>query len=131
MICTMAKHDAEKKGYDDALMLDVKNNICETTSSNIFFIKKNRVLTPKPDNFLNGITRQEVIKICKNNKIKFVEKKINFNELKSMDACFVTGTAAEVTPIKKVFKKKFDTKNKLLIEIMEKFEKKINLKNVS
>ena len=131
MICTMAKHDAEKKGYDDALMLDVKNNICETTSSNIFFIKKNRVLTPKPENFLNGITRQEVIKICKNNKIKFVEKKINFNELKSMDACFVTGTAAEVTPIKRVFKKKFDTKNKLLIEIMEKFEKKINLKNVS
>ena len=57
-------------------MLDVKNNICETTSSNIFFIKKNRVLTPKPENFLNGITRQEVIKICKNNKIKFVEKKL-------------------------------------------------------
>ena len=131
MICTMAKHDAERKGFDDALMLDLKKNICETTSSNIFFIKKDRIITPKPENFLNGITRQEVIKICRINKIKLVEKKINFNELNGMEACFVTGTAAEVTPIKKIGKKFFDTNNKLLTEIMKKFEKKINLKNVS
>ena len=103
MICTMAKHDAERKGFDDALMLDLKKNICETTISNIFFIKKDRIITPKPENFLNGITRQEVIKICRINKIKLVEKKINFNELNGMEACFVTGTA-EVTPIKKMVK---------------------------
>jgi branched-chain amino acid aminotransferase len=131
MICTMAKHEAERKGFDDALMLDLKKNICETTSSNVFFIKKNKVITPKPENFLDGITRQEVIKICKINNIKIIEKKIKFKELNKMDACFVTGTAAEVTPIKQVGKKYFDTNNRLLVEIMNKFEKKINLKNVS
>lgn len=130
MICTLAKHEAEKRGFDDALMLDLKKNICETTSSNIFFIKKNKIITPKPENFLNGITRQEVIKICKINDIELIERKIKFNELNKMDACFVTGTAAEVTPIKKVGKKYFDTNNRLLIEIMNEFEKEINLKNV-
>lgn len=126
MICTLAKHEAEKKKYDDALMVDIKNNICETTSSNIFFIKKKTIITPIPENFLDGITRQEIIKICKKDNIKVIERKINLKELYNMDACFVTGTAAEVTPIRAILKKKYDTNNKFLTRIMRQFEKKIN-----
>ena len=106
-------------------MIDIKNNICETTSSNIFFIKKNKVITPTPENFLDGITRQEIIKICKKDGIKVIERKISLEELYKMDACFVTGTAAEVTPIRKILKKKYDTNNKFLIRIMSQFKKKI------
>ncbi|MEC8074354.1 MAG: branched-chain amino acid transaminase [Pseudomonadota bacterium] len=123
MICTLAKHDAEKRKFDDALMLDIKNNICETTSSNIFFIIKNKVYTPKPDNFLNGITRQNVIKLCRKNKIKVIEKKIKFRDHRIADACFISGTAAEVTPVKKINDKFYNTKHYLIKEIMEKFEK--------
>ena len=121
MICTLAKHNAEKKKFDDALMLDLDGNICETTSSNIFFIKKNTVFTPKATNFLNGITRKEVIKICKRNKIKIVEKKIKKQMIKTFDCCFITGTAAEITPVKKIDSFQFKNINKNYIKIFEKF----------
>ncbi len=121
MICTMAKHDAERKGYDDSLMLDYRNFIAETTSSNIFFIKGKKVFTPTADVFLNGVTRKVVIDICKKNKIKIVEKFIDFKDLNKFDSCFITGTAAEITPVKRILKKKFKTDNSILKFISKRF----------
>ena len=125
MICTLAKHDAEKKKYDDALMQDLAGNVCETTSSNIFFIKNNSIETPKADSFLNGITRKEVIKLCKKNKIIIREKKISLKNIKNYNSCFITGTAAEITPVSRINNLKFDTKNLILKKIIYKFNELI------
>ena len=102
MICTLAKHEAEKNGCQDALMLDQRGFIAETTSANIFIIINNELHTPIPDCFLNGITRQEVIKIAKKNGIPVVERHIKLDELEKADEVFVTGTAAEVTPVSQI-----------------------------
>ena len=102
MICTLAKHEAEKNGCQDALMLDHRGFIAETTSANIFIIINNELHTPIPDCFLNGITRQEVIKIAKKNGIPVVERHIKLDELEKADEVFVTGTAAEVTPVSQI-----------------------------
>jgi branched-chain amino acid aminotransferase len=120
-ICTLAKLDAEKKGYDDALMLDLKNYICESTSSNIFFIKKNKIYTPIADCFLNGITRKEVIKICKKNKFNISETRIKIKDLPLFDSCFLTGTAAEITSVRKINTNKFKNKNNILNKIISDF----------
>ena len=102
MICTLAKHEAEKNGCQDALMLDHRGFIAETTSANIFIIINNELHTPIPDCFLNGITRQEVIKIAKKNGIPVVERHIKLDELEKAEEVFVTGTAAEVTPVSQI-----------------------------
>ena len=102
MICTLAKHEAEKNGCQDALMLDQRGFIAETTSANIFIIINNELHTPIPDCFLNGITRQEVIKIAKKNGIPVVERHIKLDELEKAEEVFVTGTAAEVTPVSQI-----------------------------
>ncbi len=102
MICTLSKHDAENKGYDDSLMLDYRGFIAEATGANIFFVIDNEIHTPKPDCFLNGITRQTVINIAKQQGFKVVERYILPEEMKNAQECFVTGTAAEVTPVKKI-----------------------------
>ncbi len=102
MICTLAKHEAEKNGCQDALMLDHRGFIAETTSANIFIIINNELHTPIPDCFLNGITRQEVIKIAKKIGIPVVERHIKLDELEKADEVFVTGTAAEVTPVSQI-----------------------------
>ena len=102
MICTLAKHEAEKNGCQDALMLDHRGFIAETTSANIFIIINNELHTPIPDCFLNGITRQEVIKIAEKNGIPVVERRIKLEELEKADEVFVTGTAAEVTPVSQI-----------------------------
>ena len=104
MICTLAKHEAEKNGCQDALMLDHRGFIAETTSANIFIIINNELHTPIPDCFLNGITRQEVIKIAEKNGIPVVERRIKLEELEKADEVFVTGTAAEVTPVSQIGK---------------------------
>lgn len=101
-ICSLAKNEAFRKGYDDALMFDYRNYIAETTSSNIFFLLKNKLVTPKADCFLNGITRQTVIKLCKKLKIKVVEKNLLKKDIKEATECFVTGTAAEITPVNRI-----------------------------
>ncbi len=118
MICTLAKHEAEKNGCEDALMLDYRGYIAETTSANIFLVINNEIHTPKPDCFLNGITRQEVIKIANEKGIKLVERHIELEELSSADEVFVTGTAAEITPVSEIGEYKFkpDTICKLMIE---------------
>ena len=99
MICTMSKHAAEAKGCSDSLMLDYRGYVAEATGANIFFVKNNKVYTPTPDCFLNGITRQTVISILKKNGIEVVEKHIKLEELDSFEQCWLTGTAAEVTPV--------------------------------
>ena len=108
MICTLSKHEAEKEGFTDSLMLDFEDNIAEATGANIFF--KNSVgelHTPIPDSFLDGITRRSIIELAKSKNIKVVEKKIKPEELSKYEGCFLTGTAAEVTPVSQIDKYKF------------------------
>ncbi len=108
MICTLSKHDAEAKGFTDSLMLDYEGNIAEATGANIFFKSNSGELhTPVPDSFLDGITRREVIKIAKSKGIKVKERKIKPEEMASFDGCFLTGTAAEVTPVSQIADYKF------------------------
>ena len=108
MICTLSKHEAEKEGFADSLMLDYQDNIAEATGANIFFKNKEGELhTPIPDSFLDGITRRNIIKIAKSKKIKIIERKIKPEELSKFTGCFLTGTAAEVTPVSQINKYKF------------------------
>ena len=107
MICTLSKHNAEKNGFDDSLMLDSKGYVAESTGANIFFVKNNKLYTPIADCFLNGITRQTVINLAKKNKIHVTEKRVSPNELLTADEIFLTGTAVEITPISQIDKKKF------------------------
>ena len=103
MICTMSKHEAEDKGYDDALMLDWRGYVVEGTGANIFLIMGDgKIHTPPPDCFLNGITRQTVMELAKKRGYELVERHINPEELKDAKQIFVTGTAAEVTPVGKI-----------------------------
>ena len=100
MICTLSKHEAEQQGYADSLMLDHDGNIAEATGANIFFKDLAGDLhTPTPDSFLDGITRRTVIDIAKSKNIKVHERKISPNQLSKFVGCFLTGTAAEVTPV--------------------------------
>ena len=109
MICTLSKHQAEKEGYTDSLMLDHEGNIAEATSANIFFKDKNNELhTPIPDSFLDGITRKTVIDLAKSKNIKISERKISPNELSNFVGCFITGTAAEITPVANILDNKFE-----------------------
>ncbi|WP_420340172.1 branched-chain amino acid aminotransferase [Roseibium sp.] len=102
MICTISKHAAEAKGYTDALMLDWRGQVAEATGANVFFVKDGKIHTPTPDCFLNGITRQTVIGLAKDRGIEVVERVIMPGELSSFEQCFVTGTAAEVTPVSEI-----------------------------
>ena len=102
MICTLFKHEAESKGYDDSLMLDYRGYIAEATGANIFFIKDNEIHTPIADCFLDGITRQTVISIARKEGIKVEEKRLNIDDINNYEECFVTGTAAEVTPVRSI-----------------------------
>ena len=100
MINTLSKHEAEQQGYTDSLMLDHEENVAEATGANIFFKDKNgEIHTPIPDSFLDGITRRTVIEIAKSKGIKINERKIKPEELKNFVGCFLTGSAAEVTPV--------------------------------
>ena len=108
MICTLSKHEAEAKGYIDSLMLDHQGNIAEATGANIFFKNNEGELhTPIPDSFLDGITRRCIIEIAKSKGIKVVERKIKPEEMSNFVGCFLTGTAAEVTPVSSIDKYSF------------------------
>ena len=112
MICTLSKHEAEKKGFTDSLMLDYQGNIAEATGANIFFKNENNELhTPIPDSFLDWITRRCIIEIAKSKNIKVVERKIKPDEMSKFVGCFLTGTAAEVTPVSQIDKYKFSVCN--------------------
>jgi branched-chain amino acid aminotransferase len=99
MICTLSKDAAMANGFADALMLDYRGYVAEATGANVFFIKGDEVHSPLPDCFLNGITRQTVIGLAKENGYKVVERHIKPEELANYDECFLTGTAAEITPV--------------------------------
>ena len=122
MICTLSKHEAERKGFNDSLMLDHEGNIAEATGANIFFKdKEGNLHTPVPDSFLDGITRREVIKIAKGKGIKVVERKIKTEEMKSFVGCFLTGTAAEITPVAQIDNFNFETCN-LISNLSESYQ---------
>jgi branched-chain amino acid aminotransferase len=102
MICTISKHAAEAKGFGDALMLDYRGYLAETTGANIFLGMNGELHTPTPDCFLNGITRRTVIGLAQKRGINVVERHIKPEELKDVQEMFVTGTAAEVTPVRAI-----------------------------
>ncbi len=107
MICTVEKHRAERAGYADALMLDYRGRIAECTGANIFFIKDGVIHTPEADCFLDGITRRTVIALAKQRGYDVRERAIMPEELGSFSECFITGTAAEVTPVSEIGDFKF------------------------
>jgi branched-chain amino acid aminotransferase len=125
MICSLSKHQAENKGFDDALMLDYRGYIAEATGANIFFTKNDTLYTPKPDCFLDGITRQTVIEIAKRLKIKIEEDHYNFDFLKNCEEVFLTGTAVEITPVTSIdnFEFKVGYITKLLLSEFNKIVK--------
>ena len=123
MICTLSKHEAEKNGFTDSLMLDHEGNIAEATSANIFFKDKNNELnTPIPDSFLDGITRKTVIEIAKSKNIKINERKISPDELSGFTGCFITGTAAEITPVASILDNNFEVCD-MILDLSATYEK--------
>ncbi|NVK99422.1 MAG: aminotransferase class IV, partial [Ruegeria pomeroyi] len=99
MICTISKHKAEAKGCSDALFMDWRGYVAEATGANVFFVKDGEVHTPLADCFLNGITRQTVIGMLKDKGITVHERRIKPEEMEGFEQCWLTGTAAEVTPV--------------------------------
>jgi len=124
MICTMSKHAAEAKGCSDALMFDYRGYVAEATGANIFFVKNGEVHTPKPDCFLNGLTRQTVIDMLNARGIKVHERHIMPEELEGFEQCWLTGTAAEVTPVGQIGDYNFEV-GPLAREISEAYEKRV------
>ena len=122
MICTMSKHAAEAKGCSDAMMYDYRGYVAEATGANIFFVKDGVVHTPKPDAFLNGITRQTVIGMLKAKGIEVIERHIQAHELTGFEQCWLTGTAAEITPVGQIGDYTFEV-GALTREISEEYEK--------
>jgi branched-chain amino acid aminotransferase len=102
MICTLSRHAATDAGFDDAIMFDWRGQIAEGTGANIFFVKDGVLHTPTPDCFLNGITRQTVIGLAKARGIDVIERAIWPNELAGFSECFLTGSAAEITPVREI-----------------------------
>ena len=107
MICTLSKHAVEAEGYQDAMMLDWRGFVAEGTGANIFLIKDGVIHTPTPDCFLNGITRQTVLSLAEKRGIQIVERYIKPEELGDFEEVFVTGTAAEVTPVGEIDQHRF------------------------
>ena len=102
MICTLSKHKAEAQGYADALMFDYRGLVAEATGANVFFVKDGALHTPTPDCFLNGITRQSVMALARARQIPVHERHIEPGELDGFTECFLTGSAAEVTPVSEI-----------------------------
>jgi branched-chain amino acid aminotransferase len=121
MIATMSKHAAEAKGCSDAMMFDYRGYVAEATGANIFFVKDSEVHTPTADAFLNGITRQTVIEILKEKGIRVIERHIMPEELEGFEQCWLTGTAAEVTPVGQIGDYHFDV-GALTRDISESYE---------
>jgi len=122
MINTLSKHDAEQQGYTDSLMLDHEGNVAEATGANIFFkTEDGEIHTPIPDSFLDGITRRTVIEIAKSKGIKIEERKIKPEELKNFVGCFLTGSAAEVTPVSCIADNQFKV-CKTIIDLNESYQ---------
>ena len=131
MICTLSKHEAESQGFTDSLMLDHEGNVAEATGANIFFKDKEGSLhTPIPDSFLDGITRRCVIDLAKSKKIKVIERKIKPTEMSNFVGCFLTGTAAEITPVSQIDKFNFSVCN-IIIDLSESYQLLVRKKNAA
>ncbi|MES2435905.1 MAG: branched-chain amino acid aminotransferase [Pseudomonadota bacterium] len=122
MICTMSKHAAEAKGCSDAMMFDYRGYVAEATGANIFFVKDGEVHTPLPDAFLNGITRQTVIGMLREQGVTVHERHILPAELGGFQQCWLTGTAAEVTPVGQIGEYNFEV-GALTLGISDQYEK--------
>lgn len=120
MICTLSKHAAEKKGYADALMYDYRGQVAEATGANVFFILDGKIHTPIPDCFLDGITRRTVIDLAKDKGIEVIERVIMPEELDDFEECFITGTAAEVTPVSEIGPHRF-TPSEISFDLMRRY----------
>jgi len=107
MICTISKHQAERKGYADAMMLDWEGRVAECTGANIFFVREGKIHTPTADCFLDGITRRTVVELAKRRGYEVIERRIMPDELSGFSECFITGTAAEVTPVSEIAQWRF------------------------
>ncbi|MDF0601163.1 branched-chain amino acid aminotransferase [Psychromarinibacter sp. C21-152] len=122
MICTTSKHAAEAKGCSDALFMDYRGYVAEATGANIFFVKDGEVHTPLADAFLNGLTRQTVIGMLKDRQVKVHERHIDPGEMEGMQQCWLTGTAAEVTPVGQIGDYSFEV-GAMTRDIAEDYEK--------
>ncbi|HHN68215.1 MAG TPA: branched-chain amino acid aminotransferase [Thermopetrobacter sp.] len=128
MICTLSKHAAEKKGYADALMLDWRGQVAEATGANVFFVKNGEIHTPAPDCFLDGITRRSVIELARARQIPVVERAIMPDEMEGFEQCFLTGTAAEVTPVAEIGPYRFEV-GEITRTLMEDYDRLVRDQN--
>ena len=124
MICTLSKHAAEAKGYNDALMLDYRGYIAEATGANIFLVIDGKLHTPKPDCFLNGITRRTVIALANKFGFEVIERHIKPDELANASEVFLTGSAVEVTPVKEIGQYSF-TPAKITRTLLEAYDEEV------
>ena len=125
-ICTISKHDAEKEGFQDAMMLDYRGLLAEATGANVFLVQNGELHTPTADCFLNGITRQTVMELARRRQIKVVERAIKPEELAKTQEVFLVGTAAEVTPVGQVGEYKF-TPGAITKQLREDYLKEVRL----
>ncbi|WP_273726604.1 branched-chain amino acid aminotransferase [Brucella gallinifaecis] len=130
MICTISKHAAEAKGYADALMLDWRGQVAEATGANVFFVKDGALHTPKPDCFLDGITRRTIIDLAKRRGLEILERVIMPEELADFSECFLCGTAAEVTPVSEIGKYKF-TPGEITSLLMQDYGNEVQPKRIA
>jgi branched-chain amino acid aminotransferase len=130
MICTISKHAAEKDGYTDAMMLDYRGYVAESTGSNVFFVQDGVIHTPIPDCFLNGITRQSLIKLARSRGFEVIERHIRPEELSGFSECFVTGSAAEVTPVSEIGEHRF-TPGNISLSLADDYSKMVRRELVS
>jgi branched-chain amino acid aminotransferase len=129
MICTLAKEEAESRGYSDAMMFDWRGRVAEATGANIFFVKDNVLHTPVPDCFLDGITRRTVIDLARARGWDVVERPIMPDEMEGFEQCFLTGSAAEVTPVSEIGPYRFEV-GAIAKQLMEDYGKLVRRKLV-
>ena len=124
MICTMSKHAAEAKGCSDALMMDYRGYVAEATGANVFFVRGGEVHTPEPDCFLDGITRRTVIGMLRERQVRVHERHIEPAEMEGFEQCWLTGTAAEVTPVGEIGPYRFEV-GQMTRDVAEAYEKRV------
>ncbi|MFI4935601.1 MAG: branched-chain amino acid aminotransferase [Caulobacterales bacterium] len=124
MICTISKHEAERAGYADAMMLDWRGYVAEATGANVFFVRDGVLHTPTPDCFLDGITKTSLTELARSKGFEVVERHITPDELATFSECFITGTAAEVTPVSEIGDYKFRPGN-ISLSLMDDFARMV------
>ena len=130
MICTISKHTAEANGYADSLMFDYRGQVAEATGANVFFIKDGVLHTPIPDCFLDGITRRTVIDLADRRGIDVIERVIMPDDLEHYEECFLTGTAAEVTPVSEIGPYRY-TPGQITATLMQDYSREVQPKSAS